>query len=307
LAGYLARTRGVRATPDRLVVCSGFTQGLSLLGQVLRDRRAGTLAMEEYGQPSHRDVVTATGLALAMLPVDEDGATIDVLGDASAALLTPAHQFPLGVALTAQRRINAVQWARDTNGLIVEDDYDGEFRYDRQPLGAMQALAPEHVVYAGTVSKSLAPGLRLGWLVLPGGLVDDVVAAKEIADRQTSALDQLTLAEFIATGAYDQQVRRVRLSYRRRRDSLVAALRREVPWASVTGIAAGLHALVELPPGQDEAEVVARAAEHDLALDALATYATRGSARRALVVGYGTPPDHLFTSALARLCAVLHS
>src|SRR5882757_5257476 len=167
LADYLARARGVRVTADRIVVCSGFTQGLGLLCQVLRARGASVLATEEYSLASHRDVINAHGLQRISLPVDRDGATVGGLGDADAALLTPAHQFPLGVALSAQRRSQLLDWAERTGGLVIEDDYDGEFRYDRQPVGAMQALAPERIVYTGTASKSLAPGLRLGWLVLP--------------------------------------------------------------------------------------------------------------------------------------------
>lgn len=200
-----------------------------------------------------------------------------------------------------------MEWARDTAGAVIEDDYDGEFRYDRQPVGAMQALAPEHVIYAGTVSKSLAPGVRIGWLVLPGHLVADVAAAKAEADRQSGALDQLALAELIVSGAYDRHLRRSRLAYRRRRDRLVAALRQPAPEVRVTGIAAGLHALLELPPGQDEDELVAQAAHHGLAIEGLGHYDAIGEHHRpALVVGYATPPEHAFTGALARLCTVLN-
>jgi GntR family transcriptional regulator/MocR family aminotransferase len=306
LAEYLARARGVRVTPDRLVVCSGFTQGLGLLCQVLRRRGAVTLAMEGYGQPSHRRLAAAGGLKVKTLTVDRHGAMVSELDDAGAVLLTPAHQFPLGVALSSQRRSRAVAWALDTGKLIIEDDYDGEFRYDRQPVGAMQALAPEHVVYAGTASKSLAPGLRLGWLVLPAHLVDDVVAAKSLADRHSSALDQLTLAEFIVSGGYDRHVRRSRLACRRRRDRLVAALHQRAPHVRITGIAAGLHALVELPTGQREDEVVSRAAQHGLAIEGLQPYsATEQQHDPALVVGYCTPPEHALTGAIARLCAAL--
>jgi GntR family transcriptional regulator / MocR family aminotransferase len=227
-------------------------------------------------------------------------------GTAAAALLTPAHQFPLGMVLHPRRRAEAVAWARDTGGIVIEDDYDGEFRYDRQPVGAMQALAPGHVVYAGSASKSLAPGLRLGWLVLPGGLLDEVVAARLLADRQGSVLDQLTLAEFITSGGYDRHVRRSRLAYRRRRDRLVEALARAAPLVTVTGIAAGLHALAELPAGQDEDEVLDRAAGHGLLVEGLRPYYAGGRpGRAALVVGYAAPPQHAFTGALARLTAVL--
>jgi GntR family transcriptional regulator/MocR family aminotransferase len=335
LAGYLARARGVRVSPDRIVVCSGFTQGLGLICQVLRGRGAATLAVEAYGLAHLRGIAAGHGLRLRTLPVDDGGAVLDgpgaVLGggpadagwggladtggpadtgglaDADAALLTPAHQFPLGGVLGPRRRSQAIEWAAQTGGLLIEDDYDGEFRYDRQPVGAMQALAPEHVIYAGTASKSLAPGLRLGWLVVPAHLVDEIAAAKARTDRHSSSFDQLTLAEFLNCGAYDRQVRRSRLAYRRRRDHLVAAVQRHVPQARVTGIAAGLHALLELPPGLDEDEIIARAAaRHDLALEGLRGYcAEPGPHRPALVIGYATPPEHAFTGAVARLMAVL--
>ncbi len=331
LAGYLARARGVRVSPDRIVVCSGFTQGLGLICQMLRARGAATLAMEEYGLPDLRGIAAGHGLRTRLLPVDQDGAVLGTggpgdlgeaghpggpagaggpaggPGDADAVLLTPAHQFPLGGVLAPGRRTRAIEWAARTGGFLIEDDYDGEFRYDRQPVGAMQALGPEQVIYAGTASKSLAPGLRLGWLVLPACLVEEVTAAKALTDRYSSSFDQLTLAEFLTSGAYDRQVRRSRLAYRRRRDHLVAAVRRHVPQARVTGVAAGLHALLELPPGLDEDEIIARAAaRHDLALDGLRHYSPgAGPQRPALVIGYATPPEHAFTGAVARLVAVL--
>jgi GntR family transcriptional regulator/MocR family aminotransferase len=306
LADYLSRARGVAVSPDRIVVCAGFAHGLHLLGQVVAARGGTRVAMEDLSLASHRDTVTAAGLAVAPVPVDEHGAVVAQFGAAAAALLTPAHQFPLGTVLHPRRRAQAVTWARDTGGIVIEDDYDGEFRYDRQPVGAMQALAPGHVVYAGSASKSLAPGLRLGWLVLPGGLLDEVVAARLLGDRQSSVIDQLTLAEFITSGGYDRHVRRSRLTYRRRRDRLVEALARSAPHVTVTGIAAGLHALAELPAGQDEDEVVARAAGHGLLVEGLRPYSATGRpGRGALVVGYAAPPQHAFTGALARLTAVL--
>ncbi|MBV9857502.1 MAG: PLP-dependent aminotransferase family protein [Streptosporangiaceae bacterium] len=233
-------------------------------------------------------------------------------GWADAVLLTPAHQFPLGVTLQPERRRALVAWAARSGALLIEDDYDGEFRYDRHPVGAMQGLAPDHVVYAGTASKSLAPGLRLGWLAVPRRLAGDVTAAAEIAGGCPDVLSQLTLAEFIASGGYDRQVRQARLACRRRRDRMIAALRQAAPGVRVTGIAAGLHALVELPPGMREDEAVARAARHGLAVQALGAFyrGDRGGHladrhRPALVVGYARPAGHAFTTALARLCAAL--
>ena len=306
LAEYLARARGVRASPERIVVCSGFTHGFSLLCQVLRRRGARTLAIESYGLASVPAAASAAGLQVSKLPVDEDGAVVAELGDADAAVLTPAHQFPLGMALAPRRRSSAVQWALSGERLIIEDDYDGEFRYDRHPVGALQALAPDRVVYAGTASKTLAPGLRLAWLVVPPALVEPIVAARLLAERHTGVIEQLTLAELIRSGAYDRHVRRSRLAYRRRRDHLVAELRRRAPDARVSGISAGLHALVDLPPGLSEAGVIARARERGLAVTGLASF-DHGSPRRreALVVGYAKPPEHAFTASVARLAAVL--
>jgi GntR family transcriptional regulator / MocR family aminotransferase len=306
LAGYLARARGVAVTPERIVVCAGYAQGLELLTQVLRARGTSRLAVEAIGLPAHWRIVTGGGLALRPIAVDAGGAVVSELADEGAVALTPAHQFPLGVALEPRRRREVVDWAAATGGLVIEDDYDGEFRYDRQALGALQALAPEHVAYAGTASKSLVPGLRLGWLVLPGNLVGDVVAAKQAAGRLSSSLDQLTLAEFIESGGYDRQVRRARLAYRRRRDRLVAELARRAPQVRVTGIAAGLHALVLLPPGADEHAVVAEGSRRGLALQGLTEFSAGTQPHdAAVIVGYATPPGHQFTTAIARLCAVL--
>jgi GntR family transcriptional regulator/MocR family aminotransferase len=308
LAAYLARTRGVHVSSDRVLVCTGFTQGFGLLCDVLRARGARTIALEQYLQPGIVDIATARGLRITTLPVDAHGAAIDRLGPADAVLLTAAHQFPLGVPLAAGRRAQVVEWARRRGALIIEDDYDGEFRYDRHPLGALQALAPELVVYAGTASKTLAPGVRLAWLVVPEPIVGELVQAKIRADRNSSAFDQLTLAELIRSDAYDRQVRRARLAYRRRRDRLALTLQRRAPHVRIRGIAAGLHALLELPAGTDEGEIISRAARRGLALEGLGDYAASCDIRGetpALVVGYAKPPEHAFTAAVGRLVAAL--
>jgi GntR family transcriptional regulator/MocR family aminotransferase len=232
------------------------------------------------------------------------GAVVGRAAGADAMLLTPAHQFPLGVTLHPRRRREVADWG----GVVIEDDYDGEFRYDRQPVGALQTLAPDQVIYAGTASKSLAPSLRLGWLIVPPRLLDAVTA--ELA-AGPSALDQLTLAEFITSGAYDRQIRRARLAYRRRRDRLAAALRRQ--GLRVTGIAAGMHAVLDLPRTSLEHAALSGASEHGVAIDVLGHYQAGGTGpdvdghrvRAGLVIGYGRPPEHAYTTALARLCAVL--
>ncbi|WP_066954067.1 PLP-dependent aminotransferase family protein [Streptomyces lushanensis] len=309
LAEYLPRARGVYAAPERIVVCSGFLHGLMLLGQVLRARGVPAVAVESYGLGFHRDALTGAGLRTPALPLDARGTRTEELADlrgVGAVLLTAAHQFPLGMALHPDRRSAAVDWARAADGLILEDDYDGEFRYDRQPVGALQGLDPERVVYLGTASKSLTPGLRLGWLVLPEELVREVGAVKGEVDWASSALDQLTLAEFITSGAYDRHVRSMRLRYRRRRDQLVAALAERAPEIRVTGIAAGLHAVVELPP-RTERSVVEAAAWQGLAVYGLSRFRHPSVApgTDALVVGYGTPSDSAWPGALDALCRVL--
>ncbi|MET8741972.1 PLP-dependent aminotransferase family protein [Streptomyces sp. NPDC004728] len=309
LAGYLARARGVYADPERIMICAGFVHALKLMGPVLRKRRVREVAVESYGLDIHRNLLADAGLRLPCLPVDPLGARTGELAGmrgVGAVLMTPAHQFPTGVPLHPDRRAAAVDWARGTGGLILEDDYDGEFRYDRQPVGALQGLDPERVVHLGTTSKSLAPGLRLGWMVLPEALVGEVCEAKGMSDWSSSALDQLTLAEFIGSGAYDRHVRSMRLRYRRRRDQLVAALAERAPGVRVSGIAAGLHAVLELPEGT-EPSVLRAAAWQGLALEGISRFRHPDAApgRDALVIGYGTPTDSAWSGALDALCRVL--
>ena len=294
LAAYLGRARGVLAEPDRIVVTSGFTQGFGLLCRALGP---GTVAMEDPCLHHLRAIAPAAGLTVAPLPVDEEGARPDPPDGVAAALVTPAHQFPLGATLAPRRRATLVDWARRTGGIVIEDDYDGEFRYDRQPVGALQGLDPEHVVYAGTASKTLAPGLRLGWLVLPERLVEPVLAARPLVGGDTPVLDQLALAGLIAGGAFDRHVRRMRQRYRRRRDALLDTL----AGRRVRGVAAGLHLVLDLAPG-DEAPLIARAAADGLALDGLGAYWHDPAGRpEGLVLGYAAAPEHAYARTLAAL------
>jgi GntR family transcriptional regulator/MocR family aminotransferase len=300
LAEYLARARGVHADPGRIVICAGFAHGLGVLGRALHDTGYRTMAMEEYGHQLHRNIVTGQRLSLRLLPVDGAGAVLSAAGDAEVMLLTPAHQFPLGMPLSPARR----RALADRDGIVIEDDYDGEFRYDRQPVGAVQALAPDRVIYAGTASKSLAPGVQLAWLVVPPRLLDPVLAAMSGAP---SAVDQLTFASFISSGDYDRHIRRARLVYRRRRDTLMAAM--AGLGLRVSGIAAGLHANVEFDHNEREYLVTSRASRHGVAVSGLSEFTAEGASgqRAGLVVGYGRPPEHAYTAALARLTAVLAS
>ncbi|MFF8674904.1 PLP-dependent aminotransferase family protein [Streptomyces sp. NPDC015242] len=305
LTEYLARARGVRTEPGRIVICSGFAHALRLLfgGGVLR----GPLAVEAYGLGFHREVLAAAGVRTVPLPLDEHGARVDRLGRERAVLLTPAHQFPTGGPLHPARRTAVLDWARAPDGLVLEDDYDGEFRYDRKPVGAVQGLDPERVIHLGSVSKSLSPAVRLGWMVLPERYVDAVLAAKGEREAWASVLDQLCLADFVASGAYDRHVRRMRQRYRGRRDRLVAALAAHAPHIEVSGVAAGLHAVLRLPPGS-EASAVKAAAWRGIALDGLAAFRhpqTDMPAGDGLVVGYATPSEHAYGPALEALCGAL--
>ncbi|MCG6494069.1 PLP-dependent aminotransferase family protein [Kitasatospora sp. A2-31] len=307
LADYLGRTRGVITAPDRIVITSGYYQGLGLLGSVLAAAGARTVAMEDPGHNSYRDVVRRTGLTVLPLPVDADGARTDALTrETDAAVLTPAHQYPTGVPLGARRRQAVCAWARATGGLIVEDDYDGEFRYDRRPVGAVQGIAPDRVVHCGTASKTLGPALRLAWLVLPPRLVGAVVEAKRQADLYTETLGQLVLAELITTHAYDRHVRAARLRYRRRRELLlerVAAL----PGHTAHGVPAGLHTLVTLPSdGPGEEVLLAACTDRGLALRGLTELHHEPAGRpQGLLVGFAAPSDRGYPPALDALCTVL--
>ncbi|MFE7031334.1 PLP-dependent aminotransferase family protein [Streptomyces sp. NPDC057621] len=298
LSGYLGRARGVIAPPERIVVTTGYVQGLALLTRVLE---GGAIAMEDPGLPFHRDVVRHNGGTVAPAEVDERGVLVRGLGDAAAVVVTPAHQYPTGVTLHPERRRALTDWARARGGVIVEDDYDGEFRYDRQPVGALQGMAPGQVAYLGTASKTLGPALRLGWMVLPPHLVDAVADAKLHSDHHTESIGQLALAELITGHAYDRHVRACRLRYRRRRDQLLDRLGTR---RGVRGIAAGLHALVEVA---DEGAVLARAAEKGLAVGHLGEHwHTPGDGRpQGLVVGYGTPRERVYPEALEALGQVL--
>ncbi|MEV0175053.1 PLP-dependent aminotransferase family protein [Streptomyces sp. NPDC050803] len=299
LSGYLGRARGVIAPPERIVITSGYVQGLALLTRVLE---GGEFAMEDPGLPFHRQVVRRNGGTVVPVRVDERGACVEGLGDPAAVVVTPAHQYPTGVTLHPERRRALTDWARARAALIVEDDYDGEFRYDRQPVGALQGMAPGQVVYLGTASKTLGPALRLGWMVLPPQLVDAVADAKLHSDHHTESLGQLALAELIDSHAYDRHVRASRLRYRRRRDRLVDRLGAR---RSVRGIAAGLHALVEV---DDEPAVLARAEAAGLAVGRLGDHwHEEGGARpQGLVVGYGTPRERVYPEALEMLGKVLN-
>jgi len=320
LAEYLGRARGVLTDPERIVIVSGAVQGLALLGQVL----GGVFAMEDPYIPLFHEVVRSHGADVVPLPVDDDGARVDLLSErdfdgVETVVVTPSHQYPIGSTLHPARRKALVEWAREGRRLVVEDDYDGEFRYDRQPVGAVQGVAPERTVYLGTASKTLGPGIRLAWMVLPEHLVGPVTEAKRHADHQSESLGQLTLAEFITSHDYDRHIRAARLRYRRRRDLLAERLHpragRPAAGFALGGIAAGLHALVRLEPvGMTEAEVLKRGLEFDLDLEGLGglwhtfpanTHASSAARPQGIVVGFGSPAEAAYPRALDALVRTL--
>ncbi|MFI0409112.1 PLP-dependent aminotransferase family protein [Actinomadura sp. 3N508] len=309
LADYLGRTRGVVAAPDRIVITSGYHQGVILLSGVLAAGGVTSAAVEDPGHNVFRQAVQRGGVATTPLPVDQQGARVDMVPPGTGAVfLTPSHQYPTGVPLHAGRRQAVCAWARSTGGVVVEDDYDGEYRYDRQPIGALQGIAPENVVYCGTASKTLGPALRLAWMVLPPHLVRKVVQAKQDADRFTETLSQLVLADLIAGYAYDRHIRAARLRYRRRRTLLLDRVA-AVPGLAVHGVPAGLHSLLTLSAiGPTEAEVLDRCAAHGLGIRGLTELHHDPDGRpQGLLVGFAAPSERGYPAALDALFAVLRS
>jgi GntR family transcriptional regulator/MocR family aminotransferase len=305
LAAYLNRVRATVAQADRMVLCPGVGQGLRLVCEALRGRGLRTLAVEDPGHVYQYGGLPA-GLETVPIPVDADGLRTNVLPwtRAGAVLVTPAHQLPTGAVLAPQRRATLLEWAARRRAIIIEDDYDAEYRYDREPIGSLQGLAPDRVVYMGTASKTLSPALRLAWLVLPPDLVDGVARAKLQADRGSPALDQLALADFVDRGELDRHLRRTRQVYRRRRDLLMAALSAHLPELRPRGIAAGLHLMIELAPGTDEREIVAIAARRSIRLAAVGPCrATAGPP--ALLLGYGGLEESVIPEAVRQLALLL--
>jgi GntR family transcriptional regulator / MocR family aminotransferase len=250
------------ADPDRIVICGGFAQGFNLVCRALAARGVESMAFEEDpGYADQRAIAAHAGLEAKPVALDERGMTIDGLAvtGVRSVLLTPAHQSPTGVVLAPNRRQALIEWAVERDATILEDDYDAEFRYDREPVGAMQGLAPDRVAHLGTVSKSLAPALRLGWVVCPPLLADAIAEEKASDDRGSPMLDQLVLARLIESGRFDKHLRRMRAIYAARRQTLVDALARHAPDVELAGLAAGFHAVARLPDDIDEQALVSAA------------------------------------------------
>ncbi len=309
LAGYLTRARGVRTSADSIVVCAGVRHAVELLGRVFGGK--GPIAVEAYGLFVFRDALSALDVPTVPIGVDDSGAVVSELDrvETPAVLLTPAHHSPFGMPLHPARRTAVVEWAKRTGGYVFDDDYDGEFRYDRQPIGALQALCPDRVVYLGSASKSLSQALRLGWMVVPDNLIDAVMAAGGGYQYYVDSVSQLTMADFIGCGNYDKHIRRMRMRYRRRRDSLVEALSRFD--VGISGLSAGVNLVLTLPDDTEHA-VVRRAGQAGIALQGLSIMRHPLAGPEVpnpdgIIVGFAAPPEHAFGAAVEALLDVLRA
>jgi GntR family transcriptional regulator/MocR family aminotransferase len=308
LSSYLARVRGARADPGNLTVTSSVRAGVARLCQVLREAGCRAVAVEDPGWHRLREQVAAAGLTVVPVPVDEQGLRADRLDhhpEVGAVMVSPAHQFPVGTVLSAPRRAALLAWAHRAGGLIIEDDYDAEYRYDRRPVGALQGADPRVVVLLGSVSKTLSPALGIGWLVTPPQWTARLRSAPAGAPP---VLDQLALAEFIRAGSYDRHLRAGRQRYRQRRDALVRALNEQLPGVRVTGASAGLHLVAGLAAGLDADAIQQRALGLGVRTANLDTYRFAGhGGDPGLVLGYGNLADHQVRDAATLLARALIS
>ena len=308
LSDYLGRVRGVVAEPARIVVTSGYIQGLGLVCRALSASGVERVAIEQPSAPEQGPIARRAGLEPVFVPVDGSGLVVEALEGtgAGAVVLTPAHQHPTGVVLTPERRGALVDWLRANGAIAIEDDYDAEYRYDRAAVGALQGLDPDRVVYAGSASKTLAPALRLGWMAVPAALLDAVRYEKSISDQTTARIEQHALASFIGRGELDRHLRRMRLSYRARRDATIAAVGRELPDAKIRGIAAGLHVTVTLARPVEEAALREACAARRVSISTISDYVEGAFATDpTLLLGYAQLHEAAIPAAVAELAAAV--
>jgi GntR family transcriptional regulator/MocR family aminotransferase len=308
IAAYLRRVRGAVADPEHVIICAGFAQGFNLVLRALAQQGVGAIAFEDPGHADDRVTAERWGLDAIPVPVDEHGIDAQALDRSGArgVLLTPAHQSPSGVVLAPQRRQAIVAWADAADAAVIEDDYDSEFRYDREPVGALQGLAPHRVALIGTVSKSLSPALRLGWVLCPPALLEAVVAEKTQDDRGSPVLDQLALAILIRSGRFDRHLRRMRGVYAARRHTLIDALTTHAPRVKLQGLAAGIHAVARLPAGADERAITAAAAERSIGLYPMSRYRSdQVAGPPQLVIGFGDLTNPTITRGIATISDLL--
>ncbi|MFF3918995.1 PLP-dependent aminotransferase family protein [Streptomyces sp. NPDC001852] len=301
VADWLARMRGVRVEPDEVLIVAGTAQALTLLHQVLRADGIDAVAVEDPGSLGGRQHLRNGGLDTPPVPVDGDGVRVDALRatGAGAVLLTPAHQFPTGVVTSGERRRELLGWARE-GGLILEDDYDAEHRYDRPPVPALRALLADRVCYMGSVSKLLAPALRIGWLVAPPRYRTDLVDAKRFNDLGNAMLPQLVLAGLMRSGGLERHLRLLRRRHRDRRDAMIAALAEHLPGGTVHGAAAGLHLTVTYTADVPDTELAAAALDRGVKCQPLSWH-RQLPGRPGLVLGYAATAPGVIAEGVALL------
>ena len=308
LAGYLRRVRGAVADAERIVISAGFAQGVNVVLRSLADRGVRGVAIEDPGDDDYHVIAGRLGIEAVPIPIDERGIDVGALAasELRAVILTPTHQFPTGTALAPERRQALVAWAAERDAVIIEDDYDAEFRYDRDPVGALQGLAPDRVALIGTVSKSLAPALRIGWVVCPGPLVDSVIEDKRLSDRGSPTLEQLALARLIESGRFDRHLRRMRDVYGGRRDALVRTLADRAPHVELRGLAAGFHAVAQLGPEADERAIVEQARARSIGLYGMSAYRPSGAGGPPqLVLGFGNLSEAAIVRGISAISDLL--
>jgi GntR family transcriptional regulator / MocR family aminotransferase len=310
LADYLGRVRGVVADPEHIIITSGYTQGLGVICHALAAAGAKRIALEDPSNPEDGLIAARAGLQPVLIGVDQAGTRIDELAhaDADAVVITPAHQHPTGVVLSGERRTALLAWLRTNDTIAIEDDYDAEYRYDRAAIGALQGLDPDRVIYAGSASKTLAPALRIGWLVVPPSLRQAITQEKLLTDRGTARIEQHAFADFLTRGELDRHLRRMRARYRARRDSLVDALAQELPEAAVLGVAAGLHVIVQLPDGDNEHAVRAEAHDRRVELETMSDYRPASHGRPpTLLLGYAQMPEPTIRAGVHELAEAVRA
>ena len=309
IASYLRRVRGADAHPANIVICSGFTQGAALALASLRAAGITTVAVENPGHPDAATLVRRAGLTPTFIPVDGNGIDTKLLGasGARAAVVTPAHQAPTGVVMGPERRRELLDWAERVDGYVIEDDYDSEFRYDRQAVGTLQGLGTDRVISVGSVSKTLAPAIRIGWVLAPLDIAESVAAEKRWSDRGSPTLDQVTLAFLMESGRFDRHLRRMRSAYAARRSTLTGALGRHAPALELAGLSAGLHVCAALPSHVDDAALAAESASRSVGIHALSRYRPPGRpGRPGMVLGFGDIPAAKIEHGVEVLADVLN-
>ncbi|TCC04404.1 PLP-dependent aminotransferase family protein [Kribbella soli] len=303
VAAWLAQYRGITADPDDLIIVAGVAQAIGLVSQMLERHGIHEIAVEDPGSLGSRQHLQNWGMRTPPIPVDDRGLQVDVLRDsgASAVMVTPAHHFPTGVVLDGERRRELIQWATD-GGLVIEDDYDAEHRYDRPPVPALRSMLPDQVIYAGSVSKLLAPALRIGWMLAPPQYKEELIARKRLADLGNAGLPQLTLAALMESGELERQLRFLRRRHRTRRDAMVSAIRNHLPTATIHGAAAGLHLTITFAEG-DDTELAAAALEAGVKTHPLSWHCQLPHAP-GLVLGYAARTPTEITEAIATIAKV---